>query len=298
MSEPAAREGIPVSDSELSRLLLEYRRENWEGIQLEATQRQIVEDLITGDAEGPLRQVEPYVSISGASRILDLGSGVGGFVVACRRRGLRAFGLEPDRIGQGTKVTSVQIARRRLFMPVFVNGVGESIPFPDECFDLVVMNQVIEHVADQSRVVREAARVVREGGVVYIACPNYLRFYEPHYKILWLPLLPKALGRIYLRLRGRSPAMLDQLTYTTNRRLRKLLATLGPDYLVFDLHREQFMKRRSGTGFAARSTRLVAKFTQLPLFGPLILRAVLNYGSITDGGCEMLILRKPRAAAK
>ena len=102
------------------------------------------------------------------------------------------------------------------------------MPFPDACFDLVVMNQVIEHVADQSMVVREAARVVREGGAIYIACPNYLRFYEPHYKIFWAPLLPKTLGRIYLRLRGRSPAMLNQLTYTTNRRLRKLLAELGP----------------------------------------------------------------------
>ena len=66
---------------------------------------------------------------------------------------------------------------------MFVSGVGEGLPFPDACFDLVVMNQVVEHVADQSMVLREAARAVREGGVIYVACPNYLRFYEPHYKI-------------------------------------------------------------------------------------------------------------------
>jgi len=285
-----------IADSELRALLLEYRRENWNGIQLETTQRQIVEELIDGDAEIPLRHIESYIAISSDSRILDLGSGVGSFVVACRRRGLRAFGLEPDRIGRGARLTSLQIASRRLAEPVCVSGVGELLPFPDACFDLVVMNQVIEHVAEQGMVAREAARVVRKGGVIYVACPNYLRFYEPHYKIFWTPLLPKGLGRIYLRLRGRSPAMLNQLTYTTNARLRNLLTALGPEYTVLDLHREQFMKKRSAAGFAGRSTRLVARLTQLPVVGRAILWAVLKYGSITEGGCEMVVIRQPRVA--
>jgi SAM-dependent methyltransferase len=285
-----------IADSDLRALLLEYRRENWNGIQLETTQRQIVEELIAGDAEVPLSHIESYIAISSDSRILDLGSGVGSFVVACRRRGLRAFGLEPDRIGRGARITSLQIASRRLAEPVCVSGVGERLPFPDACFDLVVMNQVIEHVAEQGMVAREAARVVRKGGVIYVACPNYLRFYEPHYKIFWTPLLPKGLGRIYLRLRGRSPAMLNQLTYTTNARLRNLLTALGPEYTVLDLHREQFMKKRSAAGFAGRSTRLVARLTQLPVVGRAILWAVLKYGSITEGGCEMVVIRQPRAA--
>jgi SAM-dependent methyltransferase len=298
MNDQPTEGAIPISEPELRELLLEYRRENWNGIQPESIQRQIVEDLIHGDWEGPLRQVEPYVTISADSRILDLGSGAGSFVVACRRRGLRAFGLEPDRIGKGAEITSIQIARRRLTAPVFVSGVGEGLPFPDACFDLVFMNQVVEHVADQSMVIREAARVLRKGGVIYIACPNYLRFYEPHYKIFWAPLLPKTLGRMYLRLRGRSPAMLNQLTYTTNRRLRKLLASLGPDYTLLDLHREQFLRKRSAGGFAARSTRLVVKFTQLRIVGPAALWAILAYESITEGGCAMLVLRKPKAAAR
>jgi SAM-dependent methyltransferase len=293
MSGQPASSAIPISNSELRALLLEYRRENWSGIQPEAIQRRIVEDLVTGDAAGPLREAERYLALSPDSRILDLGSGVGSFVVACRRRGLQAFGLEPDRIGQGAKITSLQIARKRLTSAVFVSGVGEALPFPDACFDYVVMNQVIEHVADQRLVLQEAARVVREGGAIYIGCPNYLRFYEPHYKIFWLPLLPKLLGRLYLRLRGRSPAMLDQLTYTTNGRLRRLLGALGPEYMVFDLHREQFLRKRSSTGFAARSTRLVAMLTQMPLAGPLVLWALLKYASIAEGGCEMLVIRKP-----
>jgi len=296
MKQESGKE-IPITDEQLRALLLAYRRENWRGIQPEAIQRRVVDELIHADAEGSLRQIEPYIRISAESKILDVGSGTGSFIVACRRRGLRAFGMEPDRIGQGAKITSIQIARRRLDLSVFVSAVGEKLPFPDASFDLVVMNQVIEHVADQPMVVREAGRVVREGGVIYIACPNYLRFYEPHYKIFWAPLLPKAWGRTYLRLRGRSPAMLNQLTYTTNGRLRRLLATLGPDFEIFDLHREQFLKRRADTDFAARSTRLISKLSQLPLVGGMVLWAVLKYASISEGGCEMVVMRKPKAAA-
>lgn len=285
-----------IQDSELRDLLLQYRRENWKGIQPEDVQKSIVEGLISGDAEGPLRVIERFVHLSPEARILDLGSGVGSFVVACRQRGLKVFGMEPDLIGHGAKITSIEIARKRVKDPVFVSGVGEALPFSDKCFDAVVMNQVIEHVSDQAKVIAEATRVVRIGGIVYVACPNYLRFYEPHYKIFWLPLLPKPLGRIYLQLRGRSSAMLKQLTYTTNGRLRKLFRALGPEFEVLDMHENQFLTKRQANSFTAASTRFVAGLTTLPLVGRLFLKSILKYGSITEGGCEMVILRKPESA--
>jgi SAM-dependent methyltransferase len=293
-----AQASIPISEDQLRALLLEYRRENWNGIQLPETQQRVVEDLISGDPLALLRELEPYIKLSNNSQVLDIGSGVGSFVVACRNRGLRAFGVEPDRIGRGAKLSSIQIASQRLTASPFASSVGELLPFPDKCFDLVTMNQVIEHVGAQEKGIREAARVLCDEGVLYIACPNYLRFYEPHYKIFWLPLMPKALGRIYLRLRRRSPAMLDQLTYTTNRRLRKLLAALGPEYAVIDLHKEQFLRKRSAGTFAARSTRVVHKLTRVPMIGQIVLWALLQYMSISDGGCEMIAVRKPKVAAQ
>jgi len=65
---------------------------------------------------------------------------------------------------------------------------------------------------------------------------------------------------------------------------------------VLDLHREQFLRKRSHAGFAAKTTRTVAKLTKLPVIGGLILAAVLKYGSIAEGGCEMILIRKPGAA--
>jgi SAM-dependent methyltransferase len=285
-----------LSDTALRSLLLEYRRANWRNIQTPDAQERVVEDLIRDDGSQLFAQLAPYVKLTAESRILDVGSGVGNFVVACRNRGFKAVGIEPDRIGQDTTLTAIQIARRRIDSSVFANGVGETLPFPDGCFDLVVMSQVIEHVSDQRRVIREAGRVVREGGAIYVACPNYLRFYEPHYKIFWLPLLPKFLGRLYLRLRGRSAALLDQLTYTTNRRLRKLCKSVGREYSVFDLHREDFLRKRKDGSFAARPTRLVNRLTRLPWVGGLFLSTILKYGAIREGGCAMVIIRNARGS--
>jgi SAM-dependent methyltransferase len=282
----------PIRREELRDLLIAYRAENWKGIQTPETQRQIAESMLEPDAEPVLKQVAQFWKIPSAARILDVGSGVGGFVAACHQFGYRAFGVEPDRIGTGGRVTSIQIAARRVSANVFAAAVGEALPFADGTFDLVTLNQVVEHVADQLAVLREAARVVRPGGAIYVACPNYLRFYEPHYKVFWWPLLPKTAGRTYLRLRGRNPVMLQDLYYTTNRRLRRWLELLGVEFTILDLHQEQFKRKCRGEGrFESARARFVRKLISLPLLGPFFEKAALQWFRITEGGCEMLLLR-------
>jgi SAM-dependent methyltransferase len=280
-----------ISDQELRSLLLQYRRENWEGIQTPEWQEQIVESIVRDDGEALLDQLAAFWRIPARALVLDVGSGVGSFVLGCRRRGLRAFGIEPDRIGQGGTLSSVQIARRRIEKQVFAVAVGESLPFADRRFDLITMNQVMEHVADQVAVLREALRVLKPGGAVYVACPNYLRFYEPHYKIFWFPLLPKMLGRLFLRLRGRNPVLLDQLTYTTNSRLRSLLSKNGSGYSIVDMNKARFLEKFNQNSFVSPRARFVAGAMRLPGLGMLLEWAALKFLSLTEGGCEMLLIR-------
>jgi len=293
MTTGASLQVRPITRESLRELLIAYRAENWNGIQTLDTQLQIAESMLDPDAELVLRQVAQVWTIPSQARILDIGSGVGGFVTGCQQLGYRAVGVEPDRIGIGGRVTSIQIASRRLSSNVFAAAVGEALPFADGTFDLVTLNQVVEHVADQIAVLREAARVVRPGGAIYVACPNYLRFYEPHYKISWCPLLPKALGRIYLRLRGRNPVMLHSLYYTTNWRVRRWLAALGKEYKVLYLHHEQLKRKCSGQGrFESTAARFVQKVISLPIVGPLARRAALFWFQVREGGVEMLVLRR------
>lgn len=282
---------MPISDAELRSLLTAYRQENWQGIQTPQYQRQVVEEMLRADGAELLERIAPYWVLPPGGLVLDVGSGVGGFVATCRKRGLSAFGIEPDRIGKGSKLTSIEIARRRLDTSVFAVATGEQLPFRDGTFDLVVLNQVIEHVSDQAAVLREALRVARPGGAVYVACPNYLRFFEPHYRVFFFPLLPKPVGSLYLRLRGRNPVLLEQLTYTTNRRVRRLLRRLGAGR-VFDLNAEQFVRKCEAGSFASRRARLIGALAALPVAGPLLKRALVSYMRLREGGSEMVVVRE------
>jgi len=61
-----------------------------------------------------------------------------------------------------------------------VCGAGEHLPFRAGSFDLVLSNEVIEHVADDRAAVAEMARVLRPGGRAVIFCPNRWYPVEQH----------------------------------------------------------------------------------------------------------------------
>lgn len=281
---------MAIGQAQLVDLLTEYRRRNWAGVQTPEWQQKIVRSMAAEGEPRSLRRIADCLSLPRNARILDVGSGVGSFVVACRKRGLHAFGVEPDRIGQGATLTSLQIARQRLDAAIFAAAVGEQLPFAGESFDLVVMDQVLEHVGNQAAVVAEAFRVLKPGGAMYVACPNYLRFYEPHYKIWLGPLMPKPLASLYLRLRGRDPVLLKQITYTTNRRIRALFRGAH----VRDLNREDIVAACMASNIPDRSRigRLIARLAQTKLLGEVVIWAASFYIRLREGGCEFLVRKE------
>lgn len=50
---------------------------------------------------------------------------------------------------------------------------GAPLPYDDNTFDLAVSMDVVEHVPDPLPWLREAMRVVRPGGVLFLTTPNY-----------------------------------------------------------------------------------------------------------------------------
>lgn len=54
----------------------------------------------------------------------------------------------------------------------FCKADGCQLPFASDTFDLVICIEVIEHIADQARVLREIYRVLKPGGTLYLTTPN------------------------------------------------------------------------------------------------------------------------------
>jgi SAM-dependent methyltransferase len=64
----------------------------------------------------------------------------------------------------------------------------------------VAASDVIEHVGDPDRFVAEAARVLRPGGLLFLATPNrYSLGLEPHVRLWGVGYLPRGLAERYVR---------------------------------------------------------------------------------------------------
>ena|ERR1700679_1219667 len=95
--------------------------------------------------------LESAVSLRGR-RVLDVGCGAGENVEALAERGADAAGVElnPERVSQ-------YLQRHPLRQRV-MRGDLTPVPLPDESFDRVVLNEVLEHAPDQMGALREMRR--------------------------------------------------------------------------------------------------------------------------------------------
>lgn len=118
-------------------------------------------------------------------KILDLGSGEGGTSAA---------------FADDNKVVSVDISKVRLnhqhqynkdFTKVLGNAL--SLPFENASFDLIIIQDVIEHLPSAAKVLNEVKRVLKNGGLIYLSTPNKFSllniFADPHWGFPFVALM-------------------------------------------------------------------------------------------------------------
>jgi ubiquinone/menaquinone biosynthesis C-methylase UbiE len=101
-------------------------------------------------------------------RVADIGSGAGEMVRYMTRQGASATGLECGEL---------QLAKARSYPPegdeVYLEGVGQAMPFNDGDFDAITFFKSLHHVPPEHMVgaLAEAMRVIKSAGTVYVAEP-------------------------------------------------------------------------------------------------------------------------------
>lgn len=200
-----------------------------------------------------LRLVESESRVTPSGRILEVGSGVGLTVAAARLiLHTECYGLEPEADDYtGTFAVSRDLMEA-LSLPreCIIRGVGESMPFPDAHFDMVISSNVLEHTQDPGRVVAEALRVLKDGGILHFVVPNYGSWWEGHYGVPWLPHMPRWLAKRYVAALGRDPNFIDTLQFITPGMLRRILIPYIGQIEILGWGQELFERRLRTLDFA------------------------------------------------
>ena len=164
--------------------------------------------------------------------LLDLGAGAG-IVPEMNFKGhaRRVCGVDPDpRVAANPNLDDGR------------EGIGESIPYADASFDVVVSDNVLEHLDDPVSVFREVRRVLRPGGVFLAKTPN-----RWHYVALGASITPHSFHRKFNEARGRASVDTFPTRYRANSRgqLARIARDAGLELVSVDFFegRPEYLRR-------------------------------------------------------
>ncbi len=129
---------------------------------------------------------------TGERPLLDVGCGDGRFVVALDRILPGAvFGYDvPEarsRCEAGVRGTALEARFESVFR---FEEPGPLLPYPDDSFELLVCNQVIEHIRDLDGFLHGCARVLHPGGKMLCVFPPVTHIIEAHTRVPGLHWFP------------------------------------------------------------------------------------------------------------
>ncbi|MGB9366373.1 MAG: class I SAM-dependent methyltransferase [Xanthobacteraceae bacterium] len=97
--------------------------------------------------------------------LLEVGCGHGNMLLEASNKGYQVHGLEYS-------VDAARVANDKLGADVVRVGAITEDTFPEESFDVCILADVIEHVRDPAGFIQDIRRILKPGGVLFIATPS------------------------------------------------------------------------------------------------------------------------------
>lgn len=154
-----------------------YKSENY--ISHSNTSKGLINRLYQSVRKITLRQkrkiVEKETGIK-KGKLLDVGSGTGGFVFEMQKQGWQVTGLEPD---EDARKVSKQLNGIEL------SDIKHFFSLEPESFDAITLWHVLEHVHELQAYIKKLKTLLKENGKLIIAVPNYTSKDAAIYQEFW-----------------------------------------------------------------------------------------------------------------
>ncbi len=124
------------------------------------------------------RNVIEALELEDGDKVLEIGCGNGYYLSLLNRLGakLKLTGIDKDILALKDAAKFVGDKKVKIVL-----GDASKLPFKTDSFNRIVMSEVIEHVEDEEKVLKEAFRVLKTGGIIALTTCNigYPFFWDP-----------------------------------------------------------------------------------------------------------------------
>lgn len=167
-------ETVPKPD--LNKLSEYYESEDY--ISHTDAKRNLFEKIYHAVREFSVKQKVNLISkyASSGNQLLDVGCGTGDFLQAAQNNQWTVFGIEPN--AKARTIANQKTGNR-------VYNADHLWKFEKDQFDVITLWHVLEHLPDLENQLQQFHELLKSGGVLIIAVPNYKSYDAEYYQKFW-----------------------------------------------------------------------------------------------------------------
>lgn len=112
--------------------------------------------------------LKPFISINKNTYVLEIGSGAAGIITYLESN--YKYAIDPLESYYSTvpKYTAIKDSKIR-----YSTGMAENLPYDNTYFDLIIIDNVLDHCEKPNKVLQEMHRVLKLGGIIFFRQNTY-----------------------------------------------------------------------------------------------------------------------------